>query len=110
MKAKLGELRDRLDTAREGLRINLDPERRKAALAEVLAPFKKGGPYAFVPALEGRIPAEKNWLAQENDRASRALYHVERAVMDIAHVVDAMKARAMRTMYNDDALLTRRIQ
>src|SRR5688572_31483114 len=60
MQTNVQQMRERLDAAMVGLRTALDPERRKAALADVLAPFKRGGPYAYVPAKEGRIPAERS--------------------------------------------------
>jgi len=107
MQTNVQQMRERLDAAMVGLRTALDPERRKAALADVLAPFKRGGPYAYVPAKEGRIPAEQRWLKRENQHASFKLFAFERAVMDIEPAIRDLKADAMRPMSNEDALLRR---
>lgn len=101
------QMHERLDTARAGLQTRLDPERKKAALAEVLAPFRKGGPFAYVPAREGRIPAEKQWLARENQQAAFDLYRLGRAIRDIEPALVQIKAESMRPLGNEEALLIR---
>jgi hypothetical protein len=99
----LKKMRERCERASGGLGHALDRERRKAALAEVIAPFQRGGPLAYLPAKEGRIPAEQAWLDGENRRASFALYHLERALMDVTPALASLKAQAMRPMTAEQA-------
>jgi hypothetical protein len=90
------QMHEQLESLLTDLRTNLDPQRRQTALDAVLQPFKPGGPYAYVPAKEGRIPAEKRWKAQEDRRAGHAVYGVDRTVMDYEPTIAARKQAARR--------------
>ena len=103
----LQQMQERLDRTLATLRARLDPDRRKSELAEVLKPFQKGGPYAYVPAREGRIPAEQRYLKRWNDLAGRDLYALGRANRDIEPALVQIKAQSMRPQSNEDALLVR---
>src|SRR5258706_13992909 len=87
------EMLHQLDTLSGDLTTALDPERRKAALDEILKPFQEGGPYFYVSRKEGIDPATKTFTQEENQQAAFKLFHLEDFTRKAEPAAQALEAR-----------------
>jgi hypothetical protein len=96
-----------IDNRSAALSTALDPERRKAALTEILKPFQAGEMYAYVPKREGIDPATRKFTDEEDAQAGIRLYHLERFVMHAEPVARAMAEREKESPTAEAAVLMR---
>jgi hypothetical protein len=105
--ASADQLVAELDARSGALTRAVDPERRKAALAEILQPFQPGEMYAYVPGKEGIDPATKRFIEEEDEQAAFKLFHLEEFVEKAEPVARWLVEQEKEPPTAEAAVLTR---